>query len=159
MELASLAACKKKRLSKVFLKGLRTQPMEEDINSSMEDEQTTAGLAMFSLSSLTLSDTAESMSPTMTTLNSNSTDKQAFTWDRLETESALKDPIISSLVKLITSGTPEVRALWPEGTREYHKLRSELFTTVPVVLCTALCPPRHNRKGSQSNIIWPGLGY
>ena len=50
----------------------------------------------------------------MATLNSNSTDKQAITWDRLETESA-KDPIISSLVKLITSSTPEDRALWPEA--------------------------------------------
>ena len=103
--------------------------MEEDTHSSLKAEQTTVGLAMSSLSSLTLSDTAE---PTAT-LNSNSTDKQVITWNRLVTESD-KDPIISSLVKLITSGTPEDRALWPEGTREYHKLRSELSTTGPVVL-------------------------
>ena len=63
MELVSLAACSQKRLSKVFLEGLRTQPMEEDMHSSLEAEQTTAGLAMSSLSSQTLSDTSESMPP------------------------------------------------------------------------------------------------
>ena len=67
MELASMAACTQNRLSKVFLEGLRTQPMDEDIHSSLEAEQTTAGLTMSSLSSLTLSDTAESMPPTMAT--------------------------------------------------------------------------------------------
>ena len=67
MELASLAPCTQNRLSKVFLEGLRTQPMDEDIHSSLEAEQTTAGLTMSSLSSLTLSDTAESMPPTMAT--------------------------------------------------------------------------------------------
>jgi hypothetical protein len=77
-ELASLAACKQNHLSKVFLEGLRTHPMEEEINSFMEAEQTTAGLAM---SSLARSDTAESMSPTRAILNSNSVDKQAFTWE------------------------------------------------------------------------------
>ena len=167
MELASMAAPTQNRLSKVFLAGLRTQPTEEDTHSSLEAEQTTAGLAMSSLSSLTLSDTAE---PTAT-LNSNSTDRQVITWNRLVTESD-KDPIISSLVKLITSGTPEDKALWPEGTREYHKLRSELSTTGPVVLfrkrvishhaClptarnsgdTPLRSPGHNRYDSQSNII------
>ena len=70
MEMASLAACKLNRLPKVFLEGLRTLPMEA--------EQTKAGLAM---SSLALSDTAESMSATMATLNSSSADKQAFTWE------------------------------------------------------------------------------
>ena len=63
MKLASLAACRQNRLSKVFLEGRRTQPMEEDMNSSQEAEQTTAGLAMSSLSSQTLSDTSESMPP------------------------------------------------------------------------------------------------
>ena len=72
MELAGLAACKQNRLSKVFLEGLRTHPMEEFINSFMEAEQTTAGMEM---SSLALSDKAESMSPTMASLNSNSADK------------------------------------------------------------------------------------
>ena len=133
MELANMAACSQERLSKVFLEGLRSQPMEEDTLSSQDAEQTMTGLAMSSLSSLTLAVTDEPSPPTMATLNSNSTDRQAITWDRLKAESA-RDPTISSLVSLITSGIPEDKALWPEGTREYHKLRSELSSTGPVAL-------------------------
>ena len=79
-ELANMAAAGPEHLSKVFLRGLRAQHTQEDTLSSQDAEQITTGLAMSSLSSITIAVTA----PTMASMNSNSMDKKAITWDRLK---------------------------------------------------------------------------
>ena len=132
MEIANLTM-EQNRLSKVFLAGIRTQPELEELESTLEIEQSTSGVAMASLASLSLLslDTGENTTPS--SIHSMSNSKQAITWDRLQTQSA-EDKAIPALVQMINEGISEDRERWPENTREFYRVRSELSTIGPVVL-------------------------
>jgi hypothetical protein len=54
-------------------------------------------------------------------------------WQDVEDASA-KDEVILALNELITAGTPDERALWPDELAEYYRHRDHLSTIGPVVL-------------------------
>ena len=126
LEIASIGT-EPARLSKVFLAGLRTQPEQEDREATLGVEQLVTGTAMGSLASLSMT-TGGTIS-----ISSLADNKQVISWDRLENESA-RDSTTSTLVKLINTGIPEDRNLWPDGTRDFFRVKSELSTVGPVVL-------------------------
>ena len=86
------------------------------------------GTAMVSLASLSLD-----MENPFYTIHCMSQNRQVISWDRLETHSA-QDTVITTLVDIINKGTPDSRDSWPETTKEYFRVRSELSTIGPVVL-------------------------
>ena len=45
-----------------------------------------------------------------------------------------KDSITSTLVELINTGIPDNRNMWPDCTRDFFRVKSELSTIGPVVL-------------------------
>ena len=127
MELASMEV-EEYRMSKVFLAGLRTRPSKEDNLASLEVEQGTLGTAMGSLSSLSID--TENPTPTVHSMTQK---KQVISWEKLEGHSA-QDPIMVTLVEMISKGMPDSKDVWPETAREYFRVRSELSTIGPVVL-------------------------
>jgi hypothetical protein len=176
------------RLSKIFLAGLRTQPGQEDQDTTLEVEQLTTGMAMGSLASLS----SHSHNPCSHSHNPRShfhnpcshltisvcslaDNRQVISWDRLEAESA-RDSTTSTLVELINNGVPEDRTLWPDSTRDFFRLKSDLSTIGPVVLVgdRVVIPPSlqsevlevlhsaHQGTTGMTNravssIYWPGM--
>ena len=59
--------------------------------------------------------------------------RQVISWARLEDESS-RDSTTSTLVKLINTGIPDNRDMWPDCTRDFYRVKSDLSTIGPVVL-------------------------
>ena len=76
-----------------------------------------------------------------------------------QAEESARDPVICSLVKLVTSGIPEDKALWPEGTREYHRVRSELSSTGPIALFRVIVPASLQPESLEILLCPPGHGW
>ena len=127
MEIASVGV-EEDRLSKIFMAGLRTQPDQTDMMTSLEVEQSTMGTAMASLASLSLD-----MENPCHTIHSMTQNRQVISWERLETHSA-QDRTITALVDMVNQGSPDNRESWPDNTKEFFRVRSELSTIGPVVL-------------------------
>ena len=127
MEIASMGV-EEDRLSKVFIAGLRTEPDQTDRETSLEVEQSTMGTAMASLASLSL----DMGNPTHT-VHSITQNRQVLSWERLETHSA-QDRAIAALVDMVNKGSPDNRESWPDNTKEFFRVRSELSTIGPVAL-------------------------
>ena len=117
------------RLSKVFLKGLRVQPDDHELEESLIIEQKALGLSLSALAA-----THSSLpNPSQDTANINSINMEVVTWSQVK-EASGRDSTVSLLAKMITAGLPEEKNQWPAQVEQYYWARDNLTTVGPVVL-------------------------
>ena len=117
------------RLSKVFLKGLRVQPDDHELEESLTIEQKALGLSLSALAA-----THSSLpNPSQDTANINSINMEVVTWSQVK-EASSRDSTVSMLANMITAGLPEEKSQWPAQVEQYYWARDYLTTVGPVVL-------------------------
>ena len=117
------------RLSKVFLEGLRVQPMDHELEESLAIEQNVLGLSLSALAS-----TNSSLpDPSQHTANLNSINMEVMTWSQVK-EASSRDSTVTLLAEMVRAGLPEEKNQWPAQVEQYYWARDSLTTVGPVVL-------------------------
>ena len=133
------------RLSKVFLKGLRSKPTESEQEDCLDREQQTLGLAMAMLAGLNFGEAGTDIEQHLIRQLNTSTcvsgplqisalsDPKPISWQQVE-EASAADHLTTALKNLVTAGNPGDKSVWPPELQEYHRYRDFLSTSGPVVL-------------------------
>ena len=101
------------RLSKVFLKGLRVQPDDHELEESLTIEQKALGLSLSALAA-----TNSLPNPSQNTANMNSINMEVVTWSQVK-EASSRNGTISLLAEMVRAGLPEKKNQWPAQVEQY----------------------------------------